>query len=132
MMFKERKKKKRSKDEEPERDMTQEEQDLLKKFEEGDKEIDAMLEVVNEQLDRLKLHAEGLGTQIDNQKQLISKVNKKTEQSWQRLRQKDSALQSVLDTYRSQNKCCCDIVLILIIVALMGLVLNVFQQKGYL
>ena len=126
MMFKERKKRKKGAEEEPERDMTKEEEDLLKKFEEGDREIDAMLEVVVEQLDRLKLHAEGLGTKIDNQKQLISKVGKKTEQSWHRLRQKDSALQSVLDTYRSQNKCCCDIVLILIIVALLGLVLNVY------
>jgi hypothetical protein len=45
--------------------MTQEEVALLDKFDQGDKEIDKMLMLVVDQLDRLKLHAEGIGTQIN-------------------------------------------------------------------
>ena len=59
MAFKERKKdkkKKKSKDaSSPEREMTEEEKAVLKKFEENDHEIDNMLEGIIDQLDRIKL-----------------------------------------------------------------------------
>ena len=59
MAFKDRKKdkkKKKSKDvSSPEREMTEEEKAVLKKFEENDHEIDQMLEGIIDQLDRIKL-----------------------------------------------------------------------------
>ena len=51
-------------DEEP---LTAQEEVLLAKFEENDKEIDEMLEGVIDQVDRLNLQAQGLNTQIKNQ-----------------------------------------------------------------
>ena len=68
MVFKERKKKKKKdKDKSPERAMTAEEEAVLKKFEENDREIDQMLEDVIDQLDRIKLQAENISKQINKQ-----------------------------------------------------------------
>jgi len=40
------------------------EKDLLSKFDDNDREIDEMLDQVIELADRLKLHAEGISSQI--------------------------------------------------------------------
>lgn len=48
------------------RDMNDYEKELMKKFEENDAEIDEMLDVVINQLEKLRGHAEGIGTAIRN------------------------------------------------------------------
>ena len=53
--------------EDEEEPLTAQEEVLLAKFEENDKEIDEMLEGVIDQVDRLNLQAQGLNTQIKNQ-----------------------------------------------------------------
>lgn len=44
-------------------------------FKQTDEEIDQMLDVILDQLDRLKLQAQDIGKEISTQKVLIKKVN---------------------------------------------------------
>jgi hypothetical protein len=67
------------------RDMNEYEQELMKKFEENDHEIDEMLDKVIELADLLKGHAENIGSAIQTQAELIKKVNNKAEKARQRL-----------------------------------------------
>ena len=141
MEFKERKKKKKKKgksknnqsdNSEDERPLTYEEEQILKKFEENDREIDEMLSVVVQQLERIKLHAENIGTGIDRQQKLAKNLHKKIDVSWKKLQKKDSDLKKVLDNYRSSHRLKLDICLVLLIVVLIGMVYSVYKDKGYL
>ena len=51
--------------EDDDRELNLEEEKLLKQFEENDKEIDGMLDIVLEKMDNIKLHAEDIGTEIN-------------------------------------------------------------------
>ena len=65
--FKEREKKskrQRKRDEDKDGEMTKEELELLAKFDQGDKEIDDMLQVVIDKLDSLHLKSQNIGTQL--------------------------------------------------------------------
>jgi hypothetical protein len=63
------------------RDVNEYERDLLKQFDANDNEIDEMLEQVINQIDGLKIHAENIGTAIENQKEIIKKLNSKAEKA---------------------------------------------------
>ena len=115
-----------------ERELTEEEAKLLEKFEENDREIDSLLEGVITQLETLKQQALGISTQIDTQGKLLKKLNSRVDVSWKKLKTKDSTLKKTLDSYRSSNRCCLDICLILIIVILLGAIVQVFNTKGYI
>ena len=47
------------------RPLSEAEEQLLQKFDDNDKEIDSMLEGIIDQVDRIKLHAQGISTQIN-------------------------------------------------------------------
>lgn len=135
VVFKTKKKKKKGQEEqeaEAERALTQEEQALLAKFDQGDKEIDQMLLVVVDQLDRLKYHAEGIGQEINTQSKMMKKLHKKVDNSWHLLSKKESDLEKTLQEYRRSDRLCCDIILMIVIVCMFGLDVQTFQNKGYL
>ena len=118
--------------EQEERELTQEEQNLLKKFDENDQEIEQMLTVVIQQLEKLNFSAQGIGQKIDEQGKLLKKLNQRIEVSWTKLERRDNDLKKVLETYRSQNKFCVDVLLILVILALLYFVIWLYRAKGYL
>jgi len=51
--------------------------------------------------------------------------------SWKKLEKRNSDLKKVLEAYRKSNTCCCDMILVLLIVGLMGLIIFVYRKKGY-
>lgn len=112
--------------------MNEEEERLLKKFEQGDKEIDEMLKVVIQQIDKLHLYAEGITGELDIQQKLIKKQRAKIEKSWVVLSKKDSDLKKTLFNYRKGGNMCTDIILVCIIAVLVCLNLKVYSEKGYI
>lgn len=104
----------------------------MKKFEENDAEIDEMLDVVIDQIDKLKLHAEGIGTHIRNQKDLLVKLNSKAERARINLQKRSSALQNVLDKYRKTNKMCIDLILLVVLLTIVGIIISVLKKKNYI
>lgn len=118
--------------EQDEREMNEEEKQLLAQFDKNDQEIDQMLGVVINQLDKLQFSAQGITQEIDKQGKLLKKLNQRIEVSWTKLERRDNDLKKVLDTYRSQNKFCCDVLLILLVIALLYFVIWLYRAKGYL
>ena len=119
-------------DEEAYRDMDEYEVQLMKKFDENDQEIDQMLDKVIELADMLKGHAQNLNTAITTQAELIKKVNNKAERARNRLQKRSSELQGVLEKYRTTNKLCVDVILVVILLVLVGIVLKILDAKGYI
>ncbi len=80
--MKERAKKYENEDEdEAFRDMNEYEQDLMRKFEQNDHEIDEMLDKVIEMVDLISLKAQNINTAIKTQAEMIKQVNNKAEQA---------------------------------------------------
>ena len=118
-------------DEDAMREMNDYEQELMKKFEENDHEIDEMLGQVIEMVGKLKLHAEGISTQINTQKDLIKNLNSKAEKARRNLEKRQNALEETLNKYRSTNKMCIDMILVVVFLILIGVMIQVLRRKGY-
>lgn len=69
---------------------------------------------------------------IRTQEDLLKKVNNKAEKARIRLQKRSSELQGVLEKYRSTNKLCVDMVLVVILLVLIGVVIKVLKVKGYM
>lgn len=60
-----------------------------------------MLDVVIDQLDRIKMQAENINLEIDTQGKLLRRVGDKAEKARQGLEKKNSRLGDLLSNYRS-------------------------------
>ena len=115
-----------------EREITEFEKECLKRFEQNDEEIDEMLDVVIDQLDRIKMQAENINLEIDTQGKLLRRVGDKAEKARQGLEKKNSRLGDLLSNYRSQNKCYKDIGLVVCLLILLFLNYQAMKKKGWL
>eukprot|EP00347_Sterkiella_histriomuscorum_P002738 403366994 len=118
-------------DEDAFRDMNEYEQDLMKKFEENDHEIDEMLDKVIEMVDIIHFKAQNIGTAITTQAELIRQVNNKAEKARKRLQKRASALSDVLEKYRKTNKMCIDMILVVVFLIFIGVMIGILKKKGY-
>ena len=91
-----------------------------------------MLDVILDQLDKLKLHAQDIGKEIQTQKVILKKVNNHADRARAGLEKQQSELGSLLEQYRSSNKCWKDIVMLIILVVLIGVNLKIMQWKGWI
>ena len=91
-----------------------------------------MLEVVITKLDSLSIKAQNIGSEINKQNKLLTKMKTNVDTSWKKLKKKDSELAKVLKEYRKGDNWCCYIILIVAIVCLLGLTIDVYKSKGYL
>ncbi len=58
-------------------------------------------------------------------------VNKKAEKSRNDLKRKSNDLRDVLHKYRSTNKFCIDLILVILLIAIVGVLIEVLRSKGY-
>jgi ABC-type transporter Mla subunit MlaD len=114
------------------RDMTEYENELMNKFDENDAEIDEMLDQVINQIDGIKLHAQNIGTAINNQKEMIKKLNSKAEKARINLQKRSSALEGVLQQYRRTNRMCIDLILMCVLLIIVGIIISVLKKKNYI
>lgn len=63
---------------------------------------------------------------------MIKKLHTKVDKSWNSLNKQDSDLSRVLKQYRGSDRCCLDIILVIVVACLLGLDVQVFQNKGYI
>ncbi|CDW76848.1 snare domain containing protein [Stylonychia lemnae] len=118
-------------DEDAFRDMNEYENELMKKFDENDQEIDDMLDKVIEMVDVINIKAQNIGTSIKTQAELIKQVNNKAEKARKRLQKRASALQDVLEKYRKTNKMCIDMILVVVFLIFIGVLIGILKKKGY-
>lgn len=114
------------------RDLMEDEEQLLRKFDANDAEIDSLLDGVIDKLDRLKYSAQQINQGMAQKDDLIEQLDKKMELSKRRLQKKDSSLKKILQQYKDQNRFCIYILLIIIIIVLLGLIQFTFREKGYI
>ena len=91
--------------------------------------IDDYLKQINDQLGELEVIAGGIGENIDRQHKKVQHLEKKIKSTNDTLRMQNNDLKKILHKYRSSNKLCVDIVLILILLALLGVLYNVIKGK---
>ena len=104
----------------------------MKRFKENDEEIDAMLDRVIEVAQRINLHAQDIGVQIKTQADLLNQVNHKAEKARQNLIAKNSSMTEALEKFRSTNKMCCDMIIIIVVLTLIGVGIKMLKSKGYI
>eukprot|EP00347_Sterkiella_histriomuscorum_P013275 403365342 len=109
------------------REMYQHEIELMQQFDDNDHEIDMMLDQIIEQLSLIEMKAQNIETAIYNQAVLIKQVNQKATQARENLKKKSSALQEVLNKYKSQNKMCCIMILVIVLCCAVGLFVNIMK-----
>jgi len=88
-------------EEESDRDVNEEERDILAQFEENDKELENIAAELVEALDKVKLKAENSENLIKRQGELLKKTRKKAEDNEHKLRQNNNALKSILEKHKN-------------------------------
>ena len=111
------------------RELSEQETKLMEEFQQNDKEIDELLDQVIDLAKGLGEHARNLNTGIMTQQRLIKNINKRAEKARADLSRKNDALASTLKKYRSTNKLCVDVILIVVFLALVGVLIHVIKSK---
>lgn len=91
-----------------------------------------MLDCILDSLDKLKLHAQDIGKEIQTQKVLIKKVNNHVEKARAGLVKQSSELEELLGKYRDTNKCCTDIVLFVVLIVMCMVNYKILAWKGWI
>ena len=91
-----------------------------------------MLDLVIDQLDRIKFQAQNINLEIETQAKMLKRITDKAEKARQGLEKKNSGMLNLLDKYRSTNKCWKDILLIALVLILLGLNIKCMQMRGWL
>jgi len=106
------------------RDLTQNEQDALDRFKAKDKELDALLEEINQGLDVLKNKGENIGDQIHNQDIKMQDLQLEIDKTYKALENSNQRLKRVLYMYRKPSNFFMQMICILIILGLVGVIIK--------
>jgi len=106
------------------RDLTHQEQDALDRFKAKDRELDALLEEINQGLDTLKVKGENIGDQIDNQDLKIQDLQIEIDKTYKQLENSNQRLKRILYQYRKPSNFFMQMICILIILGLIGVIVK--------
>ncbi|CDW80071.1 UNKNOWN [Stylonychia lemnae] len=116
--------------EESDRDLNDEERDILQQFEENDKELENIALELVDALDEVKMKAQNNEDLIKRQNELLKKTRKKAEDNENKLRQNNNQLKQTLAKYKNGKQMCLDMALCLIFIGLLGVLLKMMSSKG--
>ena len=115
-----------------EKEMNEDERDILKQFEDNDKELESIAALIVGSLDELKGKAQNIESSVKRQSDLIKKAKKAADENEAKLKQQNNQLKQVLLKYKNGRQMCLDLFLLLLFVALLGILLRMLKSKGYL
>ena len=84
-----------------ERDLNQDEEDILKAFKENDAELEKIGKTIVEELKKVKMNAENIETQIDAQAAHLSGLNKRADKNIDELKVQSSDLKEAINKHKS-------------------------------
>ena len=90
---------------------------------------DENLDVVHHGLKSLKYELNQAEEGIDYIQKKIKKTTKKTDKSHKKLTTQTQRIKDLTNKLRSSDKLCCDIILILILLGLIGVLVAIIKQK---
>ena len=115
-----------------EKEMNEDERDILKQFEDNDKELESIAALIVGSLDELKGTAQNIESSVKRQSDLLKKAKKAADENEAKLKQQNNQLKQVLLKYKNGRQMCLDLFLLLLFVALLGILLRMLKSKGYL
>lgn len=104
--------------------MTQEEKEIMRKWEEKDQKIEEGLLEVNSGLDQLKGKALMMKDGIQSTMGLVDQVENQVDKVSQEVESANKKLKKVIKNFRPPSKCCLDLTLLLMFIGLIGLIIN--------
>ena len=119
-------------DEAPDRELTEEEKDVLEEFAKNDKELEDIALLIANDLDSLKDKAIRTGEALDEQHQLLTKANEMAENTELELNRQNNQLAAALKKFRGCKQLIMDFVLLFILMGFVALLYNRLQAKGYI
>ena len=115
-----------------EKEMNEDERDILKQFEDNDKELESIAALIVGSLDELKGKAQNIESSVKRQSDLLKKAKKAADENEAKLKQQNNQLKQVLLKYKNGRQMCLDLFLLLLFVGLLGILLRMLKSKGYL
>ena len=111
------------------RDLYDEEQDKMNEWKDRIKKQDEQLDIVHEGVKALKYELHQAGEGIDEIKRRVKKTHKKMNKTHKKVVTQTQKLKDLFFKIRSVDKLCCDIVLLLILLGLIGVLYAVIKEK---
>lgn len=108
------------------------ERDLLKEFEENDKELEDIAGAIVQALDNVKNTAENIEGTIDEQGKMLRATRIRAENNEVALNKQNNDLKKVLERHKSGKQCAFDMGLLCCWFVLFGVTAKVLQVKGYI
>ena len=113
----------------PGRELYEEEEKKIGIWKNRVKEQDEQLDEIHKGVGRLKYEAGLAGQGINNIGQKVEKVNKHVDKTQKSVNSQNSRLKELLFKFRSADKYCCDIILILIFIGLVCTLYSIIKHK---
>ena len=111
------------------RELYDEEIDKMNEWNERVKKQDEDLDVVHEGVKALKYELKQAGEGIDEINRRVKKTHKKMDKTHKKVVTQTQKLKDLAFKLRSSDKLCCDIILIMILLGLIGVLYSVIKQK---
>ncbi len=113
----------------PDRELYQEEKDIMDGWKTEVDRQDKVLEGVGDNIKKLKGEVRQIGNQIDETGKKIKKTAKMADKTEETLKTSNAKLKELLEKVRSGDKICIDIILICICLGLIAVLYNVIKSK---
>ena len=113
----------------PDRELYDEEIDKMNEWKNRVKKQDQELEEVHEGVKALKKEVKEAGEGIDEIKKRVKKTSKKMGKTHKKVTTQTQKLKDLAFKLRSSDKLCCDIILIMILLGLIGVLYGVIKTK---
>lgn len=121
--------KQRSNNQQPDREIYQEEQEAIEKWEQRKKEQDAELEDIHIEMKKLKNEAKIAGNQLKNIDKAINKVDKHADKTQTKLESQNKKLKDLLKKIRKGDRFCVDFLLLLLLLGLIAVLYRIIKKK---
>mmetsp|Transcript_9947 Transcript_9947/g.37090 ORF Transcript_9947/g.37090 Transcript_9947/m.37090 type:complete len:342 (-) Transcript_9947:1588-2613(-) len=102
----------------------------LQKVRQHDEELDEYLDAFNEKIQRLHQQTTTIGTELDEQNILVETINDKSENAKERVARLNARLEKSLRSVNSQQKLCCMVCLLCIMLVFVGFALGFIINAG--
>ena len=105
------------------------ERDILRQFEENDRELEDIAALIVGSLDDLKGKAQNIESATKRQGDMLKKTRKGQEDNEARLKQQNNQLKQTLERHKNGKQICLDLTLLLIFVGLLGILIRMLKTR---
>ena len=113
----------------PDRELYEEEEEKMNEWKNRIKKQDEQLDYVHQGVKALKYELQQAGEGIDDINRKAKKTHKKMSKTHKKVVTQTQKIKDLVNKVRSSDKVCCDIILIMILLGLIGVLISIIKQK---